>query len=77
MCTSHPSFGRRPALGAGSVADLFVPCETDPKQQECQRPVRGYDGDVFFFSNRLGCLGSLFVSLVLTAVVLLLLTAIN
>lgn len=41
-------------------------------------PVRGYDDDVFFFfSNRLGCLGSLFVSLVLTAVVLLLLTALN
>ncbi len=31
----------------------------------------------FFFSNRLGCLGSLFVSLVVTAIIVLLISALN
>jgi hypothetical protein len=39
-------------------------------------PVPGHRGAVFFFSNRLGCLGSLALSAVLTLVLLLVLDVI-
>ena len=41
----------------------------------CHRPAGGYQDEVFvFFSNRVGCLGSLAISAVATLVLFLLLT---
>jgi len=72
-----PSFERRPALGTGAVAVIFVPASSHGKPRVSKGTTGTRNTVFFFFSNRLGCLGSLFVSLVVTAIIVLLISALN
>jgi hypothetical protein len=50
-----------------------VPVTTETSNTEADGDRLGYNGSVFFFSNRLGCLGSLLVSVVITVALIWLL----
>ena len=76
MCTSHPSSRATPgALGSGLSPILLVPARTIVKPGSNGRTYGYHCLVFFFFSNRLGCLGSLMLSLVVTALIVLLLSA--